>query len=477
MDQATIESLPEKRRNALLRRRDWRFLLRHEDAPAPGRPLEIGFPGRRRLPAAVRSLPEGGELLCSWRIPRLWGVQRARRRLERAGFADPRMLWPGPLPHRHPQFWLPPDSPAALAHLLSSRPAGSPAQAALRALWRAAARLGLLAPVFVLARAPERDGGGSGDALTPHLPSGAPCLLLTGGDRSINKVVALPFPAGSSRPDTVVKFSRVPESDLALEREANALSAVAQTHPQLEGVPRLLARGRRGGGHALAESAIYGRPLIAELSEQSFGDLAGRVTRWLIELARDGAPATGDWRERLLDGPLAEFERNFGGAAPRGTVAAAQAQLAQLDGLPQVCEHRDCSPWNVVLTADGSPALLDWESAEPCGLPGLDLAYFLANSAFVIDGALDSGRTRESYARLLDADHPHGAIATRCAAEYCAALGIPMKAFAQLRLLCWMVHSRSDYGHLAMESADRPSPDALSQSTFLGLVEEELRRR
>jgi hypothetical protein len=478
MDQTTIESLPEGRRNALLRQTDWRFLLHREEPLPAGEPLTIGFPSRRALAEAKRTLPEGGELLCAWRAPRLRGTQRARRRLSQAGFTDLRLLWPGPLPHRPPQFWLPPESPAAVEHLLATRPPGSALQRALRGLWRVAARLGLLAPVFVLARAPGRctQDTPAEDPLAPYLGADLPCLLLTGGQRSINKVVALPFPPGEGKPASVVKFSRLPEADRALEREAAALEAVERSRPRLDGVPRLLARGRRAGGRALAESAIYGEPLIGALSPQSFEGLAGRVTEWLVGLAEGSPAAAGDWKARLLAEPLAEFERNFGGVASPGTVAAARMLLDELDDLPQVCEHRDCSPWNVILSDGGAPALLDWESAEPLGLPGLDLSYFLANAAFVLEGALESGRTRESYARLLDRSTPLGAVAASCGEEYRARLGLSPRTFAALRVLCWIVHSRSDHRHLEIEAAGAPKPERLRDSTYLGLLEEELRQ-
>jgi hypothetical protein len=478
MDQTAIESLPEGQRNELLRRTDWRFLLRREESLPATEPLTIGFPSRRALAGAERTLPLDGELLCTWRAPRLRGTQRARQRLNRAGFTDLRLLWPGPLPHRPPQFWLPPESPAAVEHLLADRPPGSLWQRALRPLWRVAARLGLLAPVFVLARAPGRHPRDppAEDPLAPYLGAGSPCLLLTGGHRSINKVVALSFTPGEAKPAAVVKFSRLPEADRALEREAAALEAVERSHPGLDGVPRLLARGRRAGGRALAESAIYGRPLTGALSPQSFEDLAGRVTEWLVGLAEGSPAAAGDWKARLLAGPLAEFERDFGGVASPGTVAAAHTLLGELDGLPQVCEHRDCSPWNVILSEGGAPALLDWESAEPLGLPGLDLAYFLANAAFVLEGALESGRTRESYARLLDPTTPLGAIAANCSEEYRARLDLSPRTFAALRVACWIVHSRSDYRHLEIEAAGAPPPERLRDSTYLGLLEEELRQ-
>lgn len=197
------------------------------------------------------------------------------------------------------------------------------------------------------------------------------------------------------------------------------------------------------------------------------------------------------WRHRLVEDPLAWFERHFGPAVEseasqaqsfplagksRGRASRMRTLLEDLGELPLVCEHRDCSPWNILIAPSGDPVLLDWESAEPDGLPGPDLVYFLANCAFVLDGAIESGRTRESYARLLDPSTPYGRVAAKATDHYRTALGISADDFRRLRLLTWIVHSRSDYRHLLLESPDEPAPEALRSSMFLGLVEGELKR-
>jgi len=334
----------------------------------------------------------------------------------------------------------------------------------------------MLAPLCAIGRLGEDPSPGPADDIETAFPPAAGQLLLTGGGRSINKAVGLPFGNGSAAPDAVVKFSRVPAADEALAREASVLRALESDRPGVDGVPRLLAQGRRAGRQALAESAVHGCPLIAALAPANFDELAGLVGKWLVGLA-DGperAKPQSEWWQRLVGEPLNAFERNFGVAAGPETVAAVWRRLEDLGDLPEACEHRDCSPWNVVLQEDGAPGLLDWESAEPRGLPGLDLAYFLANAAFVLDGALESGRTRETYTRLLDPGSPHGSVAARCSTEYCERLGIHAETYTNLRLLCWIIHSRSDHQHLTMAAAGPPSVEALRGSAFLGLVEEEL---
>jgi hypothetical protein len=495
------EPLPEAELNDLLRRVDWRFLLRGTGAPhvanltsgrdsraidliaAAGDPpagaadvAAIGYPTRMALRAALDAVRPGGEIVCLWRLPRPFAASRAAARLRRAGLRDVRVLWAGPLPHRAPQFWLSLDSPEALSHLLAQRPPRSALGAALRPLWRVLARAGLLAPLCAIGSVPEEEGDPRPQEIEAAFPADGGQLLLTGGHRSINKVVGLPFATDAGEPPAVAKFSRVLAADAALEREASALRMVERDHPGVPGVPRLLAEGKRASRHALAESAVHGRPLIETLSPQSFGKLAASVGDWLIGLAGSERHPRDEWWPRLVGKPLEVFERNFGEVVPAGSLAALRRRLGELGDLPEACEHRDCSPWNVVLDEGGAPGLLDWESAEPHGLPGLDLAYFLANCAFVLEGALESGRTRESYERLLDPATPYGELAAERITEYCNRLGLTAEDFARLRLLAWVVHSASDHAHLEMAAAGPPSHEALRTSTYFCLVEAELER-
>jgi hypothetical protein len=488
-------NLPEPLRNSLLRRVDWRFLLSQSRRPrtldlSSGRDSRAvaliaepvgrdgsgadlaatGFPRPEAVGAAVRALRPGGEIVCLWRLPLPWRVRRARARLEDAGFGDVRLYFAGPLPHRAPQFWLPLESSVATAHLLAQRPLRSRFQALLRALWGPLRRLGLVTPLCAIGRLPGGDGEGAEGGADP-------VLLLTGGGRSLNKVVALPFPAGAAEPAEVVKFARTPEADAALDREAAALRTLAEEHPGVPGVPRLLARERRAGRRALAESAVRGQPLIATLTPRTFPLLARDVTGWLAGLVEDGEPRpASEWFQRLVDEPLDAIERDFGAVVEAATFTRLRARLRDLGPLPRACEHRDCSPWNVVVGEDGSPGLLDWESAEPHGLPGLDLAYFLANSAFVLDGAIETGRTRESYRRLLDPATPFGSEAASRVTEYCDRVGLGPAAFARLRTLAWVVHAHSDHLHREMAAAGPPSAEALRTAPYLGLVEAELER-
>lgn len=490
LDARRLDSeLLEPERNEQLRQVDWRFLLRRREPPrvidlSPGRDSDAlrlvsrpagpgeadlalaGFPTAASLRLVGDALAPGGEVVCRWWAPRLAGPKRAKLRLRRAGFVDVRIYWPGPQPNRPPQFWLPLESREAVAHMLAKRPPRSAAGTGLRRLWGWAARFGYLAPVYVIARLPgdrEEDADG-----------GQSPMLLTGGHRSINKVVGLEFGPKSLRPSAATKFARVEEAEAGLEREAAVLARLAEERPGVEGIPPFRKRLRRCGRAGVAEGAIEGDSMLDRLTPKSFPEMARRVTDLLSELAGDGP---GDSAGRTtLDEHLEFFEGRFGPLLDEDQLAALRSGVEAAAALPAVCEHRDCSPWNIVLAARDRPALLDWESAEPHGVPGLDLVYFLANAAFVLEKALEAGTTRASYRRLLDPLTPYGAVAAAETARYCEALGLEPDLLPALRRLCWMVHCRSDHEHLRLAAAGEPSLEELRKAPFFGLLLEELER-
>jgi hypothetical protein len=301
-------------------------------------------------------------------------------------------------------------------------------------------------------------------------------VLLTGGRRSINKVVGLVFADREQTPRLAVKFARSVSEEGPLRREAATLQMLERARPGLEGVPRILFLEQRCGRLALGESAVHGRRLLERLTRENFPDLAAQVTTWLVELAgteRARPPAL--WRSRLVEEPRRKFEETFDESGS-GDFERARSILSQLGQLPLVCEHRDCSPWNILVTDEGRLAFLDWESSEPNGLPALDLIYFLTQASFLLEGALDSGHVREAYARMLDPTTFTGTVVRRCEERYCERLDLDSSVIRPLRLLCWIVHSRSDYRHLELETAAPPDQSALRSSLFLSLWQEELRR-
>jgi hypothetical protein len=471
----------------LLRRIDWRFVVQSADelrvaAPngamaqsldlvsADGEPdvAVLVDPQADEVGAAAAALPPGGTLYAEWYRPRLGGRRRLTRELERAGFTDVRWYWPWPRPTKSPTFWLPVDAPDALAFFLQQRHrAASLRRRIPTAIWPLVRRLGLLLPLCVVARKP----GGTPDAVDEAVRRHAAgdrisWILLSGGRRTINKVVGLAFVEPAKRPSVVVKFARSAVEDEPLRHEFDVLRAVEAARPDQPGVPRALFLERRAGRIALGETALQGEPLIWRLDRETLDPFCALVTDWLVGLVDQERKHDGDWHRRLVDDPLERFARDYASVVTAEEVERARAELATLPALHVTCEQRDCAPWNVLL-AGNALSVADWESAEPSGLPALDLVYFLTNAALVADGVLDSGPVAPGYLDSISSLAKH-------ASKYCERTGLDQALLPTLRLLCWTIHARSEAIRFELDAAGRPSREQLESGVFLALWRAEL---
>jgi hypothetical protein len=226
----------------------------------------------------------------------------------------------------------------------------------------------------------------------------------------------------------------------------------------------------------LGETALTSRPLWTLLRPDNYSDIALQATTWLADLVGQPEPCPrAHWWNRLIEPVFEGFHESFGPILDPGMLRETQGILDTLDVLPLVCEHRDFSPWNVLVAPDGELVILDWESAELQGCPAMDLIYFLTYLAFYVDGAMRSRRFRKSYRATLDLSTLTGSVLSECVTRYVRRIGIDPDTLRPLRLLTWMLHARSEYRHFVADVAGRPGPETLRRSLFVKLWEEELR--
>jgi hypothetical protein len=525
----------EALRNRLLRRADWRFLLENStirksvcyddgllakavelisDATVDPHTNPIGKcdlavavnPTPLTLRSAFSALRPGGCCYAEWYRPRIAGHRQVQRLLESAGFASVTCYWAWPWPSRWPtRFWVPLQTHGSFQHFTASRPQprralrrlGSPI---LRFAWRLSMRLGLAAPVCAVARKPESahvpaEPGGSRlrTQVEPWFfpmirdrwsewrlgdePDRLSWLLLTGGPRAINKIVGLVFAEPDSRPRIAAKMPRVADSLETLRKEAEILCSLNQLRPEgLPGVPRILFWHQHNNQVVLGETALTGTPILYLLRRHNYRDFAFKGTYWLSEMAGRPRPTSrAAWWHRLVERVLQDFSTSFGAIVDPRMLEETGNALGSLGNLPLVCEQRDFSPWNVLLSQENELVVLDWESAELEGLPGLDLWYFLTHLAIFLEDAIPAGRVHTAYRKLLDPSTFTGSIAAECVAYYAQQVRISIEDFSRLRMLVWLVHSRSEYMHFTADAGGPPAPEKLRRSIFLQLWEEEVR--
>ena len=230
------------------------------------------------------------------------------------------------------------------------------------------------------------------------VPERLTAVMITPRFRASSHVVFLVLPQDRPQPVLVAKVPRLAGASASVTREAENLRAIQAGRPGgFDSIPRLIAFETVAGHQLLVETALLGRPMDPGMVRRDAEGCCQAVTRWLVELqqaTRVPAESGDDWLVRLIERPLRYFERVF------PLTAAEEKWLAQTwqwieplrhAQVPLVCEHGDLSHPNIFLLEKGQAGVVDWELAEPQGLPAYDLFFFLTYVAFAQSRARESG--------------------------------------------------------------------------------------
>lgn len=272
-------------------------------------------------------------------------------------------------------------------------------------------------------------------------PSDLSCITWTPRFRASAHVVSLILARGSRDPALVVKASRLPGDSGPLIREAANLRAVHAARPGgFDSVPRLLACEEYAGTHLLVETAVPGRTMKPAVVRRRPGVCAEAVLAWLEDL---GAATTreadrGPSFELLVARPLEQVEsllRLLSGAKrliveTRGITSALGDHR-----FPLVFEHGDLSAPNILLSNDDELGVVDWELAEPAGLPASDLFFALGYLAFARRGAR---KTPDHVAAFHDAFFGPTAWAGPYVEHYAEHLGLASEVLRPIFVATWL---------------------------------------
>ncbi|MFQ6099223.1 MAG: phosphotransferase, partial [Armatimonadota bacterium] len=252
----------------------------------------------------------------------------------------------------------------------------------------------------------------------------------------------------------------------SLEREAANLRAVQATRPGgFDSIPRIVAFEEYAGRPILVETALVGQPMNRQTVQRDPETCCTTVINWLMEVQQATCSSTRDdphWFERLVEKPLSHFASVFPSSADETQLLERTRKLVaplRRVSLPLVFEHGDLSHPNLLLLKGGGAGVVDWELAEPRGLPVCDLFFFLTYAAF----ALGSARSTDGY---LPAFHAAffgpSAWARRYVLAYAERLSVPSHLLTPLFAACW---ARYVAGLLIRRGDDRHSRGPLTLDT------------
>lgn len=263
------------------------------------------------------------------------------------------------------------------------------------------------------------------------------CVVITPRFRTSSHVVFMVLARG--RPVFVAKVPRLAGAAVSVAREAVNLRAVQALRPGgFDSIPRVVAFERYGDRSILVETALVGRALGPAVVRGDRDGWCAQVVRWLIAVQRPSCVAAdAGWFTRLVEQPLDYLAATLPFSDEEQVLLArTRALVAPLCDarMPLVCEHGDLSHPNVLVLGDGAVGVLDWELAEPHGLPMTDLFFFLTYVAF----SMRRARTAAGYLEAFQsAFFGRSAWVRSHVGVYAEQLGVSQALMTPLFVVCW----------------------------------------
>jgi len=266
-------------------------------------------------------------------------------------------------------------------------------------------------------------------------------ILLAPHFRASSHILFLIFPRGSPKPTLVVKVPRLAGINNSVEREAANLSAVQASRPEgFNSIPYLVTLQESHNRKILIETALYGRAMDPKFVRKNRKYCIEMTIAWLIDIYQSthcSAKVTPFWFERLIEQPIQYFSRRIPQNEEESyllkrTRETAEA-LREMD-LPIVFEHGDLSHPNILIPDQGRIGILDWEQAEPLGLPACDLFFFLAYVGFAISRSRENGDYLSAFQSTF---FGKDAWARPYIQTYARQLQLPFASLTPLFLLSW----------------------------------------
>jgi hypothetical protein len=274
------------------------------------------------------------------------------------------------------------------------------------------------------------------------------------GKYSSRKVLFFLFDGDSVSPEYIVKMTRDQTLNPRLENEYQALLWLQEKGiGDEETLPRGVFMGYHGGLAVVGESMIHGQPFRRRTKATADCPHGRAVIEWLIDLGAataDSAVATPAQVADVLEELLTRFMAIYR-LAPK-QIAFLRDQIRRVacsqQPFPLIFQHGDPGTWNIIITKDERVALLDWEAAEPQGMPLWDLFYFLRSYC---TGAARKQGIRDSlkgFEHLFLSESPFNSLVVEATRRYCQQTKLAERLVEPLFYTCWLHRALKQATHL-----------------------------
>lgn len=292
--------------------------------------------------------------------------------------------------------------------------------------------------------------------------------LAARGEYSSRKVLFFLFNRISGESEYIVKMTRDPIFNARLENESRALTLLQERGiGDLETLPRTVFFGHHSDLAIVGETAIVGSSFEGKTARTADCPYARAAVDWLVHLGAATADRTSVKPLNVAEGLESLFQRFEQiyqlTPAHRDFLAQQLETLRQSRAaFPLVFQHGDPGTWNIMVGPSGRVAFLDWEAAEPQGLPLWDIFYFLRTYGVWTSRAAGVRDTVKSFSQHFLFPSPFNSLLTETTERYCEQVGLARELVEPLFYTCWM--------HRALKEATRLSADRLQNGHYVRLL-------
>ena len=297
--------------------------------------------------------------------------------------------------------------------------------------------------------------------------------LVARGDYSSRKVLFFMFAreetrSGGLEPTYVVKMVRDSIYNPRLENEYRALVWLHEEGiGALETLPAVAFWGYHNGLAIIGETAIEGAPFRERTTYTETCPYLHSVLDWFVQLGAttaDHSAATSQKAAEVLQTLLDRFNEIYHLTTEQKAFLSEQLAIIAHNhrSFPLVFQHGDPGTWNIMATPGQSVALLDWEAAEPQGIPLWDLFYFMRS--YCVGAARTQGihDRLQGFTKLFLADTPLSRVMLDTMERYSTRIGLESALIEPLFYLCWV--------HRALKEATRLSPSRVDAGHYVNLL-------
>jgi hypothetical protein len=288
------------------------------------------------------------------------------------------------------------------------------------------------------------------------------------GEYRSRKVLFFLFDRAAETPEYIVKMTRDSALNVRLENEGRALEWLAEHGiGDRETLPQVVFQGHHHDLAIVGETVIDGVPFEQRSSGAADCPLAGAAATWITELGAATADTSAASPLEVAEALGTLFKR----FAQIYTLTPAQhdflaGQISTIgrsrSPIPLVFQHGDPGTWNIWVTPSERVAFLDWEAAEPQGMPLWDLFYFVRTYGAWAMHAGSSGDVMKGFAEQFLSASPFQQLLIAATEQYRVQVGVPSELIEPLFYTCWM--------HRALKESTRLTAGNLERGHYFSVL-------